>query len=96
MKSILEALYAGRIAPFETIFPKNPEYLQLGRKITTNTAEWRKKLSEDDYQSLDALLELCGEIRTLESGATFDYGFRLGAMLMLEVLTGRDELVDGD
>jgi hypothetical protein len=92
MKAILEALYGGRILPFETIIPESPEYKQLNQKIIERTEQWQKKLSETDYDLFEEFLELCHDSWAMETTAAFVYGFRLGAALLVEVLTDREEL----
>jgi len=95
MKTILEELYDGRILPLERIVPQSPEYRQLDQKISDLSERWREKLSTEDYQSLEALLELHCASGLLEASAAFGYGFKLGALIMLEVLGGKGELVRG-
>ena len=95
MKTILEELYDGHIFPAELIVTKNPEYRPLNRKISDIKETWKKKLSEDDYKLLEAFLELRCESNAMEASASFEYGFKLGAMIMLEVLAGKGELVRG-
>jgi hypothetical protein len=92
MKTILEELYNGHILPAELIVPQNSEYRPLNRKISDIKETWQKKLSVDDYKSLETLLELYCQSSALEASASFGYGFKLGAMLMLEVLSGKGEL----
>lgn len=97
MKTILEELYDGHILPAELIVPQNPEYRLLNRKISDIKETWQKKLSEEDYKALETLLELCCESSMMEASASFGYGFKLGAMIMLEVLGGKGEPVrEGD
>jgi hypothetical protein len=93
MKTILEALYGGRILPFETIIPENPEYKQLGQEIIDITKKWQEKLSETDYKLFEDFLELCNDSWAMETAASFVYGFRLGAALLVEVLADREELL---
>jgi hypothetical protein len=96
MKPILEALYDGRIFPVEMISPVDPEYRQLDQKIFGLRAMWQKKLTGDDYKELENLLDLCQELSAMEVAASFNYGFRLGAMLQMEILSGREDLVRAD
>jgi predicted esterase len=96
MKTILEELNDGRIFPAEQIVPQNPEYRPLNQKISGIKQTWQKKLSTEDYQSLEALLELYCESSALEASASFVFGFKLGASIMLEVLSGKEELVQGE
>ena len=56
---------------------------------------WKKKLSNDDYEMLESLLDLRYESCLMEASASFVYGFKLGGLIMLEVLTGKEELVNG-
>lgn len=96
MKTILEELYNGRIFPEELIVPRNPEYRPLNQKISGLKEKWKKKLSSDDYTELEMLLDLRYDSCAMESSASFGYGFKLGALVMLEVLTGKEELVRGE
>ncbi|GBF32095.1 hypothetical protein DCCM_0286 [Desulfocucumis palustris] len=95
MKSILEELYEGNIYPNELIISKDPEYRPLNKKISGMLAMWKKKLSEDEYNQLEKLLDLRSQSSLLEASQSFMYGFKLGALIMMEVLTGKDELVRG-
>ena len=93
MKTILEELYDGNIYPDELIISKDPEYRPLNKRISDMLAMWKKKLSEEDYNQLETLLDLRSESSSMEASESFMYGFRLGALIMIEVLTGKEELV---
>ena len=70
MKSILEDLYDGNIYPAELIISKNPEYQPLSQKVSDVMDIWRKKLSEDDYNQLESLLDLRSELGWMEASAS--------------------------
>jgi hypothetical protein len=93
MKSILKALYGGSILPVEMNAPEGPEYRQINQKLDELKEGWQKKLGEEDGKLLDTILDLCHVADSLEVTASFEYGFRLGAALMVEVLAGREELI---
>lgn len=95
MKNILENLYDGNIYPAELIISKNPEYQPLSQKVSDVMDIWRKKLSEDDYNQLESLLDLRSELGSMEASASFMYGFKLGALIMMEVLDGKGDVVRG-
>lgn len=95
MKTILKELYEGNIYPDELIVSKDPEYRPLNKRISDVLAMWKKKLSEDDYNQLKTLLDLRSESSSMEASESFMYGFRLGALIMIEVLTGKEELIRG-
>lgn len=95
MKTILEELYEGRIYPNELIIPKDPEYHPLNQKISDTIGLWKRKLSEEDYEQLEELLDLHSQSNSMYSASSFMYGFKLGANIMIEVLTGKGELARG-
>ncbi|HBF40013.1 MAG TPA: hypothetical protein DDW50_22250 [Firmicutes bacterium] len=96
MKPILEELFYGHIYPFERIVSQDPEYRPLNQKISDIRKTLQEKLPAEDYQALEELLELYCNSGMLESAASFSYGFKLGALIMLEVLGGKGELVRGE
>lgn len=97
VKSILEELFDGTIYPDELIISKDPEYRPLNQKISNAMNVWRDKLSKEDYLSLEELMDLRSQVDSMHSASSFMYGFKLGAIIMMEVLTGKGELVrDGD
>lgn len=95
MKTILEELYDGNIYPDELIIPKDPGYNLLNQKISDMLEMWKKKLSDDDYKLFEMFMDLRCESSSMEASASFIYGFKLGTLIMIEVLSGRDELIRG-
>lgn len=93
MKTILEELYDGRIFPAERILSKDPEYHRVNREISDLREFLSKKLSEEDLKFLETFQDLNDQSAVLEAAASFEYGFKLGAWIMLEVLDGKGELV---
>ncbi|WP_055106711.1 DUF6809 family protein [Paenibacillus ihumii] len=93
MRSILEALYCGDIRPEETIVPIDPEYRALNRKISEAMKILEKKLSATEFSQLEELLDLRSKSGSIHSTAAFIHGFQLGALMMTELYTARNELV---
>lgn len=93
MRGILEALYRGDIRPEETIVPTNPEYRALNRRISEAIKTWEKKLSATEFSELEELLDLRSKSGSMYAEASFIHGFQLGALMMVEVYTTRNELV---
>ncbi|SDH99937.1 DUF6809 family protein [Desulfosporosinus hippei] len=96
MKSILEELYNGNLYPSELIVSKDPKYRPLNRRISEIGAIWKKKLSEDEYNQLETLLDLRSQSSSMEATESFVCGFRLGALIMIEVLSGKEEFLRGE
>ena len=92
----LEELYYGHLYPFERIVPQDPGYRPLNQKISSIKQTLQEKLPAEDYQALEELLDLYCDSGVLETCASFGYGFKLGARMMLEVLGGKGEMIRGE
>ncbi len=84
---ILEDLYLGDIRPNERGFKHNSQYakaldevVKVGDTLTESLNEEQKKLFED-YMNAQR------EVTVLTDCETFCYAFKLGAKIMLDVLT---------
>ncbi|MFT9078651.1 DUF6809 family protein [Ethanoligenens sp.] len=85
MKSILTELYNGNVYPFERICPTDPAYRSINREISEIKQYLKGKLSDEDKQQLENLENLHCQSTTMELTDTFIYGFRLAALMMIEV-----------
>ncbi|WP_334075117.1 DUF6809 family protein [Paenibacillus sp. A14] len=95
MKSILEALYYGEIRPEEMIVPTDPEYRRISRKVSEAMGMWKGKLSADDFNQLEAMLDLRGQSESMYATTSFTNGFQLGALMMIEIYAAKEELLNG-
>lgn len=93
MKSILQGLYDGEIFPDELIVPKGNPYRSVNNTIGTEKEYIKSKLSEEAYKRFEELDDLYRQSSSIEAEASFIYGFRLGAMLMIEVFAGEEKLM---
>ena len=82
--------------PFERIVPQDSGYRPLNQKISGIKQTLQEKLPVEDYQVLEELLDLYCDSGVLEAAASFGYGFKLGALIMMEVLGGKGELTRGE
>ncbi|ASA22403.1 DUF6809 family protein [Paenibacillus donghaensis] len=89
MGSLLEKLFYGNIRPDERIHPVNPEYKLLNEKISKTIESYHKKLSAEEYDQLEKLIDLLGQTTSMYSAAAYTDGFRMGALMMIEVLGER-------
>lgn len=92
MKSILEALYRGQLHPDEAIVPTHPQYRLLSRQVAEQTEQWRTRLGEEAFRELEKYLDLCDSVDSMQAEAAFLHGFKLGANLMIEVMSKHEEL----
>lgn len=93
MESILTALYRGQLQPDETIVPSHPEYRPLSRQIGALTEKWKNRLGEETFRELEEYFDLCDSVDSMHVEAAFIHGFRLGANMIIEVMSRREELV---
>ena len=84
---VLEDLYLGDIRPNERTFKRNTQYakaldelVKAGDALTDGLTEEQKELFED-YMTAQR------EINVLTDCETFCYAFKLGAKIMMDVLT---------
>ncbi|ASA23327.1 DUF6809 family protein [Paenibacillus donghaensis] len=94
MGTLLEQLYHGNLCPDQNVTSGDPQYRLLSRKTSEAIEAWRKKHSEEEFDELEALLDLYGQTHGMELTSSFTNGFRLGAGILVEVLTGKDELAN--
>ncbi|MBW7473999.1 hypothetical protein K0T92_04535 [Paenibacillus oenotherae] len=93
MKSIIEHLYNDNLLLSAHAATKDSQYRVSGNKINDEMDKWRAKLTKEDYDKLIDLLDQHAQIHDMDTTASFAYGFKLGASIMLEVLNGRSELI---
>ncbi len=84
---ILEDLYVGDVRPNERFFKHNSQYakaldevVKVGDALTASLNKEEKKLFED-------YMDAQREVTVLTDCETFCYAFKLGAKIMLDVLT---------
>ncbi|MNP06568.1 hypothetical protein D3C76_985570 [compost metagenome] len=90
MKRIIEEFYYGSLNLEERMVPTDPEYRPLNRRISELMEEAKSKFSEHDFGLLERILDLNGESSSMVTSEAFVQGFRLGALVMVEVFCGKD------
>ncbi|WP_372630906.1 DUF6809 family protein [Cohnella sp.] len=91
MKSVLKDLYNGDLCPVGQIVSKNIVYREIGRRISEEMGVWRKRLTEDEYKQLENLIDLRVQTIEMDLAASFEHGFKLGALLIMEVMFEKQE-----
>ena len=90
MNDILHKLYFGQVSRWECRANRSVEENNIEKKITLEKKYFKEILSDEDYKRLNELESLQGDIRGFEDMRTFNYAFRLGAMLMCSVFLGEE------
>jgi len=92
-KSLIYHLFNGELNPTEIIGTSNEELLKIYAKLSEEKPSLLKNLPLDllaDFENVD---ELTDKAQGIYSRECFIYGFKLGAMLIMEVLNSKDDLV---
>ncbi|MEO3944490.1 DUF6809 family protein [Gorillibacterium sp. CAU 1737] len=94
MKSMIEQLIRGELCHPDEAIIRNEAVRKASETILKALEDWRRRHSHSDWVELEALLELYGKRHAIEQGLSFRTGFRAGAGLMVEVLTGNGAIAD--
>lgn len=86
MISILKKLYYSNFNSDEFLYTKDPEYLRINDQVIEAIKELKEIMPEEDFKKVTDLLELHTESGALEVADSFVYGFKYGALIMMEVL----------
>ncbi len=87
MDSILKNLYYGKFNLDEIIYSNDPEYRKLCDQAIEVMELIKKNVPEEDYKIITELMEIHNEISAFEVADAFEYGFKYGSLIMMEVLT---------
>lgn len=93
MDSIIKALFRGEIMPEERIVPDEPAYWPAEHAIWDEKKYFEERLTQEDKARFKKLDDLYCQSTTLYGAQSFQYGFKLGIMLMVDVFTGKEEVV---
>jgi len=85
--TILENLWFGNIAPADRRLTRGAEVKKQLENLTANEQIFTAELSVKGQQAFEEYDKLAGEITEQSECDAFGKGFRLGARLMLEVLS---------
>lgn len=88
--SIIYDLYFGNIAPCNLFAKKDSEYQQLSNETTKLEDSFLKTLNDNEKSLYGQIWECRGQQEGIIAEDLFPEGFRLGARLMLEILTKPD------
>ena len=82
---ILEALFNGELYPSENVVPKSDKFRQAGAEISDTMRFFEEKLSKEDYERLERLMDRNADEGNMTNEEQFKYGFTLGVLMMCEI-----------
>ena len=84
---ILEDLYVGDVRPSERVFKRNSQYAKALDEIVNVGDALTALLNENEKKLFEDYMDAQREVTVLTDCETFCYAFKLGAKIMLDVLT---------
>ncbi|MCP3810142.1 MULTISPECIES: DUF6809 family protein [unclassified Paenibacillus] len=90
--SILENFYYGKCNPSERIKSKDTEFELVSQRIADAEEALKTKLPEQDYKLIEELSDLQDVLISLLSASAYIEGYKMGALIMIEVFDGKEGL----
>ena len=90
MRSILEELFYGNICPNTDCRSHDKETKQLKGYIADHHDNLLSSLNDQQKEILEKFDDCYNELADINEREIFSYAFKLGARIMLEVLTGQN------
>ena len=84
---ILEDLYLGDIRPNERLFKHNCQYAKALDEVVKVVDAPTESLNEEQKTLFEDFMDAQREVTVLTDCETFCYAFKLGAKIMVDVLT---------
>ena len=84
-ESILHDLYFGRISPWEREQVHTEKYRVITKKWNDIVAHFKNLLSSEEFARFEEMQSLWAEAEMIDDAALFEYGFRLGALMMIDI-----------
>ena len=87
MKSMIKELWRGNVMPPEDSRHNTPEMKQLLEYISRHNDDLLKTMTDEQKDIFERFDDCWSEYASLAEEAIFVYAFRLGAQMMLDVLS---------
>ena len=89
MKSILEEMWYGNVCPQSDSRNNSPEMKELMEYMARHHDDLKKTMSEEQIEIFEKFDDCWSEYASLAEKAIFVYAFRLGANVVLDVLSDK-------
>ncbi|WP_238656188.1 DUF6809 family protein [Paenibacillus piscarius] len=88
---ILEDFYYGKLRPNELNNTCNPEVQKIDQNIIELLQVLKERLPEEEFKQVEQLYDLQSDSNSLQSALSFIQGYKIGAIMMIEVFSGERE-----
>ena len=91
MKSMIKELWHGNINPQEDSRNNSPEMKELMEYMARHRDDLRKSMTDEQKEIFEKFEDCWGEYASYAEEAIFEYAFRLGARLAIEIQSDTKE-----
>ncbi len=91
MQSIIKELWYGNIHPQEDGIFKEPQFKELLGHIARHRVALEKSMTEEQLELLEKMMDNRNEFDGLAEAEVFACGFRLGANIMLAIMSNEEQ-----
>lgn len=92
--SMLEAIFNGKVIPWERKTIPTPHRKELENKIEIDRLYFIQKMSIDDGKRFEELHDRFMELTYEEELDVYSHGFTLGSLMMMEVMEKKGEIIN--
>ena len=82
---ILDELYFGGLSAWERRYLKDPDYMEVSKKISKIKQHFEDVLSPEENERFENLQKLLSESGLFEEIQLFEYAFSMGVLMMMDV-----------
>ena len=87
MKSMITELWHGNVMPSEDSRHNTPEMKRLLEYISRHNDDLLKTMTDEQKEIFEKFEDCWGEYASLSDEALFEYAFKLGMQMVIEVLS---------
>ena len=91
--NILEELYCGNIRPDARVYPQNSPFAEAAKLKNRNLDKLMSVLNESEKETFEKYCDAQSDIESITRYDTYTYALKLGILLMIEIFTGKSEVV---
>ena len=87
MKSMIKELWHGNISPFEQCTRGDKRLMELLKLVARHHEDLEKSFTDEQKETFEKFHDCWSEYMSLAEAAIFEYAFKLGMEISIEVLS---------
>ena len=91
--NILEELYHGNICADSKIYPPDSPFVEAAKLRSRNSDKLMSTLNEAEKETFEKYCDAQADVESISRYNTYTYALKLGILLMVEIFTGKSEVV---